>query len=39
MPAPYFTYIYHVAHDSHYNHDDHDYPSKTFPDYNGYDED
>jgi hypothetical protein len=39
MPAPYFTYIYHVAHDSHSNHDDHDYPSKTFPDYNGYDED
>jgi hypothetical protein len=31
-----FACIYHVTHDSRYNHDDHDYPSKTFPGYNGY---
>jgi hypothetical protein len=37
--AHHFTRIYHVAHDGRYNHDDHDYPSKTFPDYNGYVED
>jgi hypothetical protein len=36
--ASHFICIDHIAHDDHYDHDDHDYPCRTVPGYNSYNE-